>query len=222
MKVLVGSDYHCDASLQQQALDAMGDADWYIYCGDFCSWAGRQPEAGQAGFHPRGADELEQLQAFWQQVDTVGIPWLFVPGNHEPPAQTLDELFTRSDLSNGILALKTQLMQVGPLQALIVPLTPPCGWCWSLSRNRLKELQATYKDVNVDLLITHAPPKGTLDEGGQWYRGKIPTLAPLVQQLAPRYYLCGHMHLDGGKSEMKNGTTYVNAALHNVVVEMEH
>ncbi len=220
MKVLVGSDYHCDSGLQQQALDAMAGVDWYVNCGDFCSWAGRQPEAGQTGFHPRGAEELGQLQAFWQQIDAVGTPWLFVPGNHEPPAKTLEELFAQSDLSHGTLVSTIQMMQIGHLQALIVPLTPPCGWCWSLSRDRLKELQETYNNVTVDLLITHAPPKGTLDEGGKWYRGKIPTLAPLVQQLAPKYYFCGHMHLDGGKSEVKDGTTYVNAALHNVIVDI--
>ncbi len=220
MKVLVGSDYHCDAALQQQALDVMRDADWYIYCGDFCNWAGRQPEAGQAGFHPRGEEELEQLQAFWRRVDAVGIPWLFVPGNHEPPSHTLNDLYARSDICNGRLVLDTQLMGIGYLQALLVPWTPPCGWCWSLSRDRLKKLSETYADTKIDLLITHAPPKGTLDEGGQWYRGKIPTLAPLVKQLSPRYYFCGHMHLDGGKTEAKDGTIYINAAQHNVLVEL--
>ena len=221
VKVLVGSDYHCDADLQQQALDTIGGVDWYINCGDFCNWAGRQPAAAQEGYHPRGAEELEQLQAFWQRVDAMGTPWLFVPGNHEPPAKTLEDLYTRSDLSNGTLISDTQLMEIGHLQALLVPWTPPCGWCWSLSRDRLKTLSETYANTEVDLLITHAPPKGTLDEGGQWYRGKIPTLAPLVNQLAPRYYFCGHVHLDGGKSEVKGGTTYVNAAQHNVVIEIE-
>lgn len=220
MKVLVGSDYHCNEALQNEALALIGDVDWYVNCGDFCNWAGRQPEAGQSGCHPNGLTELEQLQRFWQRIDASGTPWLFLPGNHEPPAQTLGPLYNESELQNGMLVMETQLMEIAQLQVLLVPWTPPCGWCWSLSRDRLKALSNTYKGSQVDILVTHAPPKGTLDEGGKWYRGRIPTLAPLLNLISPRYYFCGHMHLDGGKSETKQGTTYINAAQHNLVVEL--
>ena len=221
MKVLLGSDYHCNATLQQEALSLIADVDWYVNCGDFCNWAGRQPEASRAGVHPNGVAELKQLKAFWQQVDEIGTPWLFLPGNHEPPAQTLASLFSESQLNNGQLVMDTVQIAMAQIKVLLVPWTPPCGWCWSLSRDRLKDLSQTFGNAEIDILITHAPPKGTLDEGGKWYRGRVPTLAPLVEQLSPRYYFCGHMHLDGGKSETKAGTTYINAALHNMVIEIE-
>lgn len=70
-------------------------------------------------------------------------------------------------------------------------------------------------------MVTHAPPKGVLDEGGKWYHRNTPTLRPLVDALKPRYYLCGHMHYDGGKVETHQATTFINAALHNMVIELE-
>ncbi|WP_156820406.1 metallophosphoesterase [Synechococcus sp. PCC 7336] len=221
MKILVGSDYHCDPQLQAEAIALLPEVDWYINCGDFCTQAGRLPEAKRLGVHPRGEGELDQLQQFWQRLDAIGKPWLFVPGNHEPPAPTLAGLYEKSGCQNGRLSLATELMQLGPLQVLVVPWTPPCGWCWSLSREHVEEVTQIYSDTDVDMLVTHAPPKGVLDEGGQWYRAQTPTLLPVVRALSPRYYLCGHMHADGGQTETKNGTTFVNAAKHNLAIELD-
>ena len=65
------------------------------------------------------------------------------------------------------------------------------------------------------------PPKGMLDEGGKWYKGKTPTLLPLVETLRPQVLICGHMHFDGGKVLRTGGTTAINAALHNVLLDFD-
>jgi len=36
----------------------------------------------------------------------------------------------------------------------------------------------------------------------------------------PRYYICGHMHWDGGKVERWGSTLVINTALHNMVLEI--
>ncbi len=218
MKVLIGSDYHCQPRLLEQALKLLPEVDGYINCGDFCTLAGSQPKAREPlGYDPKGQAEVELLQSFLQQVDQVGTPWIFLPGNHDPAPQVLSPLAG----NHGTVAVASGLMPFLGQQVLLVPWTPPCGWSWTLTSTHLKELVATYTDTEVDILITHAPPRGVLDEGSKWYHRNMPTLKPLVDCVQPDYYFCGHMHLDGGKQVKREGTTYVNAALHNLVIHLE-
>ncbi len=217
MRLLIGSDYHCSLQLQQQALDLIPTVDAYINCGDFCCKAGAQPETKQLGYHPAGKAEIDQLHHFFSQVDQLGKPWLFIPGNHDPAAEYLK--IGSQPWSTSIT--HSHLITFLGLETLIIPWTPPCGWNWTLTSTHLKELIATYQNAIVDLIITHAPPRGVLDEKTKWYHRNTPTLQPLVQCLEPRYYFCGHMHLDGGKIETHDRTTFVNAACHNMILELD-
>ncbi|WP_218081194.1 metallophosphoesterase family protein [Anthocerotibacter panamensis] len=218
MKILVGSDYHGDDRLQREALRLIPEVDGYINCGDFCTYAGSKPEAQEQGYHPKGADEVQRLESFFRQVDALGKPWLFLPGNHDPSAiclETMNEIF-----HHGFMATASGRVNFQGLCLLVVPFTPPCGWNWVLTHQHLEELIDKYSSSPVDVLVTHAPPLGVLDEEGKWYHRKTPTLRPLVNILKPRYFLCGHMHYDGGKSETHGPTTFINAALHNLILEV--
>jgi Icc-related predicted phosphoesterase len=215
MKILVGSDYHCKPNLLAEALDLIPKLDGYINCGDFCSHAGAQP-LGQTGYHPKGKGEVELLKSFLGEVDQLAKPWIFLPGNHDPSALVLDPLAG----SYGYVATQSTIVSLLGLRILMVPWTPPCGWNWTLTSKHLKLLLETYAHQTVDMIISHAPPKGILDEGGKWYHKKTPTLKPLVDLVQPQYYLCGHMHLDGGKQVSQGSTLFVNAALHNVIVDI--
>jgi len=219
MKLLIGSDYHCQPELMLAALQQIPEVDGYINCGDFCTWAGAKPEAQLVGYDPRGEAEVAQWIDFFQAVDQLGKPWLFVPGNHDPSASYFEQ--HAPQFSHGVLATASATLSFLGLRLLVVPYTPPCGWNWPLTRTHVQELLTTFSDTPVDILVTHAPPKGALDEEGKWYHRKTPTLRPLVDALAPRFYLCGHMHLDGGKTMVEGATTFVNAALHNMILEFD-
>ncbi len=220
MRILLGSDYHCSEALQAEALKLLPTVDFYINCGDFCSKAGRMPKAAKLGCHPNGLIEMARLETFLKQVDVLGVPWWFIPGNHEPPAATMLHLQERIGSNHGRIFTEPELLSLGALQALVIPLTPACGWGWALGAERLAQLQAAYTGVAIDVMISHAPPLGYLDEGGKWYKPPLPTLRPLVDLVAPRYYLCGHMHYDGGQTARSETTTFINAALHNIVLEI--
>ena len=67
----------------------------------------------------------------------------------------------------------------------------------------------------VDVLISHQPPFGVLDEAGE--SGKVchygsESLAQRIHEVRPSYCLFGHVHAGYGMTE-KDGTVYVNAAL---------
>jgi len=217
MRILIGSDYHCHPGLQVKALDLLPEVDAYINCGDFCSRAGANPPDPELGYHPKGHQEVQQLQSFLQEVDERGKPWVFVPGNHDPLPNALEPLGGQ----HGYMGLQSQSLQWSGLHIVVIPWTPPCGWNWTLTKTHLQELLREWQGIPpVDLLITHAPPLGMLDENSRWYGRKTPTLRPLVDLLQPRYYLCGHMHQDGGKQGHLGQTTVINAALHNLILEI--
>ncbi len=221
LRILLGSDYHCQPKLMEQALEWLPHCDGYINCGDFCSKAGRKPKHhGSLGFNPRAKGEVQLLQTFLSQIDQMGKPWIFVPGNHDPSAIGLDPLAG----SHGIVATTSRLVAFLGLWVLLVPFTPPCGWNWTLRSAHLREWVPFYgqlaQELPIDLLISHAPPKGILDEGGRWYPRKMPTLRPLMEAVRPRYYICGHMHKDTGQQVAPNGTTVINVAQRNWILEL--
>ena len=119
MKILVGSDYHGDAQLQAEALRQIPGVDVYINCGDFCTWAGAKPDAQTSGYHPRGAEEVQQLQQFFTAVDQLAKPWLFVPGNHDPSASVLAEM--ARPWQHGRFVTQSELVWLWGLRVLAVP-----------------------------------------------------------------------------------------------------
>jgi len=65
---------------------------------------------------------------------------------------------------------------------------------------------------NVDVLITHFPPHGVLDETRKGARQGCPVLRRhVLKRIRPRLHLFGHTHEGHGVHE-ENGTTFVNAS----------
>jgi Icc-related predicted phosphoesterase len=65
---------------------------------------------------------------------------------------------------------------------------------------------------NPDVLLTHTPPGGILD--GSQFRFGDPKLAVKLfyGEHKVRYHLFGHIHVDGGKSQVENGISFFNGA----------
>lgn len=70
----------------------------------------------------------------------------------------------------------------------------------------------------LDVLITHGPPAGILDQS---YRGSIgcPHLAEAVRRVRPKLHIFGHAHEGRGMVE-QDGITFVNAACGVAVVDL--
>ncbi len=63
----------------------------------------------------------------------------------------------------------------------------------------------------VDVLITHAPPYGILDQDGSIHYGSYELLSR-VTAVRPRIHLFGHIHKANGLEE-RGGTVFSNAAM---------
>lgn len=65
--------------------------------------------------------------------------------------------------------------------------------------------------ANIDVLITHQPPYGVLDECDAQHYGS-PTLLETILQVKPQVHLFGHTHNAYGTC-VENGTFYSNASV---------
>jgi len=93
------------------------------------------------------------------------------------------------------------------------PITP---WFnnWAFNRERGAEIKLHWDliPIETDILITHGPPFGIVDETVYSKRTGCEELLLNVYQVKPRLHVFGHIHKDYG--QYTNGdTTFVNASV---------
>lgn len=168
-------------------LSQLPEADVLVHCGD-CTEYGTEEEA------------LEFLQWF------CDLPYrhkLFVPGNHDvclhgATVEGLDpncHILANSGITiEGVHFYGLPFFMEGFEDSLVHAIPS-----------------------NVDVLISHQPPLGILDESdmeGKPIRYGSELLFLHIQRIRPSYCLFGHVHAGYGRLIAKN-TTYVNAAIMN-------
>lgn len=110
------------------------------------------------------------------------------------------------------------------------PWTPAFGFGWAYNAGR-DPVEASHtfkpfigdlwKDIPLDtnILITHGPGVGTLDEALDYRSGKIQNVGcreltnRITQLLDLKIHAFGHLHLNGGKSMELGGVNYINTAM---------
>ena len=136
---------------------------------------------------------------------------LVVGGNHDFDAELRygfgDRVFENAEF------LVDRALSHGGLTFYGAPWVPElAGWAFYADEKQLaKKWRRIPRDV--DVLITHTPPAGLLDQpfGASIHLG-CPLLAARVRQLQPRLHCFGHVHASHGQMTIDQ-TTFVNAAL---------
>jgi hypothetical protein len=80
----------------------------------------------------------------------------------------------------------------------------PHQYTESQMRRRIRKLKfALWKHKGVDIVVTHAPPKGLGDDTDPAHHG-FQALVELLDKYHPRYLLHGHVHLRYGQENTRN------------------
>ncbi len=66
--------------------------------------------------------------------------------------------------------------------------------------------------ADIDVLVTHGPPRGILDPGWKAAHAGSTALAAAVPARRVRHHVFGHLHAAGGGTEEQNGTKFYNVA----------
>lgn len=153
------------------------DADLLVHCGDLASHA-----AAVIDFNA------------W--LGTLPHRWkIIVAGNHDEVFQYEPER-ARALITNAVY-LEDSETTVAGLRIYGSPWQPEFnGWHFNLPRG--EALRAKWDLIPgggvIDILVTHGPPHGVLDEVSPGRHVGCEDLKAAVERVAPKYHLFGHVH----------------------------
>jgi len=86
--------------------------------------------------------------------------------------------------------------------------------CKAFTCDTEEELNEKWKLIpdDVDILITHSPAYGVLDQNIKGEHCGSKSLLEAIQRIKPRLIVHGHLHEQGSICNAINGTTFVNAS----------
>jgi Icc-related predicted phosphoesterase len=141
-------------------------------------------------------DELQTVAAWIaSQPHPVKI---VIAGNHDWCFRQ-DPAAARQVLGASVIYLEDSAASVDGLKFWGSPWQPDYNdWAFNLPRGRaLAEKWALIPD-DIDILITHSPPRGIGDHDPIPERGGCEDLLHAVRRVRPALHLFGHCHQDGG------------------------
>lgn len=172
---------------------ALPEGDILVHCGDLTA---------------QGSLEELSRAAAWLGAQPHQYKYV-VPGNHD--REFREGLFQ----AVGVTPLIDREETILGLRIWGSPWTPKFQqWGWMKSEEELEE-PFSLIPKGLDVLITHGPPKGILDQNYDYSHTGSTTLKRHVLRAQPRVHLFGHIHEDGGKSEkhpLSFDTTFYNVA----------
>jgi Icc-related predicted phosphoesterase len=172
-----------DTHGRHKEVEIPDDIDILICAGDVCN----------------AGDEM-QLQDFYRWF--AGQPAkhkLFVPGNHDLPFEFAPE-YAASRLPKAITCIEQGGIVWEGIRLFVLPAR------MGLSR----ETAPRSIPSNIDLLVTHCPPKGVLDDNGRW---GCPILRELIDNAEPKMHVFGHCHQTAGQTLKIGQTEFYNVGI---------
>jgi Icc-related predicted phosphoesterase len=168
--------------------------DLLIHAGDFTMFS--RSAAAIFDF----SDWLEELPHRWK---------ILIPGNHF----FLESDPTRRKWIRNATMLINESIEIMGLHIWGSPMTTLYGGAFGRSSERDREMAYSRIPADTDILVTHGPPYGILDQvaGSECHSGCSQLLAA-VRRIKPKLHVFGHVH--GGYGTFNTpDTLFVNAAL---------
>jgi len=141
--------------------------------------------------------DIQQLSNFFVQYAGLPIPHkVSVHGNHDLHFE-LEPQRSKKMVPEGIHWLNDTSVRINGIQIMGIS-----GFPFFYHMD---------SDVKVDIMISHYPPSGILDNG---YGSE--EIREFVLEKSPRYHVFGHNHTDYGKVKIK-AIQFINASLYELL-----
>ena len=143
---------------------------------------------------------------------------IFVAGNHDWLYETNNHFARMITANFNIIYLQDSFIEIEGLKIYGSPWQPRF-FDWAFNLNRGAELAEKWKLIpnDIDILITHGPPNGILDEVERKYWTENTGCEELIKKIEElsknqlKLHLFGHIHCGYGQIE-KFGVKFVNAS----------
>lgn len=143
------------------------------------------------------AGDMDQLSDFFVWYAGLPIPHkIFVHGNHDLPFE-LEPLRSKKLIPEGIHWLNDTSVRINGIQVMGIS-----GFPYFYHMD---------SDVQIDIMVSHYPPSGILDNG---YGSE--EILEFVLERSPSYHVFGHNHAGYGKSKVK-AIQFINASLYEIL-----
>ena len=189
MKILTLSDETCSALYDYYVPGRLAEYDLIISCGDL---------------NPKYLSFI---------VTMARVPVLYVHGNHDAryshtPPEGCDCIDDQLIVYKGV-----RILGLGGCKKYR---DAPHHYTEKEMQKRIHKLRwKLWRHKGVDIVVTHAPPKGVGDADDLAHQG-FEELLHLIDKYHPKYLLHGHVHLSYGTDKTRvreyNGTTVINAS----------
>jgi Icc-related predicted phosphoesterase len=145
---------------------------------------------------------------------------ILIAGNHDfyferQPAEQIKKI-----LPENIIYLNDSGTTINKIKIWGSPITP-WFYNWAFNRHRGNEIKKHWDLIpaDTDILITHGPVHGTLDNTKSGHRAGCEDLLNRIKAIKPKVHICGHIHEAYGIIE-KAGVTFINASVLNEKYEL--
>jgi Icc-related predicted phosphoesterase len=143
-----------------------------------------------------------------------GLPYkykIFIAGNHDFYFEDNNDI-PQKYKDNGIIYLMDQMVEVEGLKIYGSPWQPRF-YDWAFNVNRGEEIAKKWAGIpeGLDILVTHGPAFGILDDTVNGMRVGCEELYKKIFEVKPKYHICGHIHYGYGMREL-DGVTFINAS----------
>lgn len=136
---------------------------------------------------------------------------IFVAGNHDWLFET-NPAIARKLLDSEIIYLQDSSIEIENFKIYGAPWQPRF-YDWAFNLNRGREMAEKWKLIprDVNILITHGPPNGILDQTPQGDFAGCEELRKYVEEIRPKAHIFGHIHSGYGMTE-QFGIKFINAS----------
>ncbi len=200
MKIVFFSDTH-----GQHEKVVIPTCDILIFCGDFSR-----------------SDSVRDIQPFVEWFSSRDAKHkILMPGNHDEICEKAPALAEQTIRDAGINYPLSKTIDVEGIKIYGMPYSPTfCNWAFMLDdESHRMIMHCDGIPDNVDILVTHCPPYGILDEVPiNYYHqdchagGK--SLLSAINRSSPKIHCFGHIHAGHGSIKI-NDTLHINCSILN-------
>ena len=157
---------------------------------------------------------IDEINQFTQWFSNLPYKYkIFIAGNHDFGFERIrhsNEIGI--SIPHGVIYLQDEMVEIEGIKIYGSPWQPEFyDWAFNLPRGEKIAEKWNMIPENLDILITHGPPHGILDDTIQGMRVGCEDLYKRVVEVKPKYHIFGHIHYGYGM-KITDETTFLNAA----------
>jgi Icc-related predicted phosphoesterase len=138
---------------------------------------------------------------------------IFIAGNHDFGFENIRKSNEVGiEIPHGVIYLQDEMVEIDGIKIYGSPWQPEF-YDWAFNVPRGEKIAEKWKLIpgDADIVITHGPVFGVLDDTIQGVRVGCEDLLDRIMDVKPKIHACGHIHYGYGVRDL-NDTTFVNAA----------